>query len=255
MSDHILFEQPLTERIRTVIRLDHLFAQAHHHLHGPTEWDSRAAVTALIGVLELLSRGDLKTELLKELERYQATLKRLAETPAVDDQRLRSVLEQLAEASARLLAHKGPLGQSLRDNEFLNAIRQRGMAPGGASHIDLPAYALWLHAEAADRQMLLQNWLEQLDPVRRPVALLLDLLRGSSVWEEQTAPGGFFQRNLDSGTGHQLIRVRLPRAQGLFAEISAGRHRFSLRFLQFSASERPRQVAHDVRFELSCCGL
>lgn len=255
MPEHLVFEQPLNERVRGFIRLDHLFGQARHHLAGESRWDSRATVTALVELLDVLTRSDVKAELLKEVDRYQSTLAALSESPGVDDGRLADVLGQLRNAGEALLAYKGQLGQALRENEFLAAIRQRKAVPGGSTHMDLPAYYCWLERPAAERVQTLENWLAELEVARRPVTLLLQLLRDSSEWATKTAPAGFYQQSLSGTTPPQLIRVRVPRCADTYAEISAGRQRFSLRFIHFSEDERPRQVREDIAFELSCCGL
>ena len=42
----IYFEQPLNERIRTFMRLEHLFDQFQQHQSGDDRWDSRAAINS-----------------------------------------------------------------------------------------------------------------------------------------------------------------------------------------------------------------
>jgi cell division protein ZapD len=51
-----------------------------------------------------------------------------------------------------------------------------------------------------------------------------------------------------------MIRVCLPEETLDFPEISAGRHRFTVRFMrQPQAEDRPTQTPDDVRFRLTCC--
>ena len=64
-----VFEQPLNERARSCLRLEHLFRALNKGLEGETEWDSREALCAMIEIGDLLSRTDIKGELIKELER------------------------------------------------------------------------------------------------------------------------------------------------------------------------------------------
>jgi cell division protein ZapD len=48
--------------------------------------------------------------------------------------------------------------------------------------------------------------------------------------------------------------VLLPASAGFYPEVSAGPHRFTLRFLRWrSVDERPVQVNQDVRFQLAIC--
>jgi cell division protein ZapD len=51
-----------------------------------------------------------------------------------------------------------------------------------------------------------------------------------------------------------LVRVLLPASGGMYPEISAGQHRFTIRFVRWrGVDDRPAQVNQDVRFELAIC--
>ena len=64
----IVYEQPLNERMRTLLRLEHLFDQTNHALKESSAWDHRRAVSGIIEILSLLERADLKTEFIKEID-------------------------------------------------------------------------------------------------------------------------------------------------------------------------------------------
>jgi cell division protein ZapD len=50
------------------------------------------------------------------------------------------------------------------------------------------------------------------------------------------------------------VRVLLPAGGGIFPEISAGQHRFTIRFVRWRGVDaRPAQVPQDVRFQLATC--
>ena len=86
------------------------------------------------------------------------------------------------------------------------------------------------------------------------MALCLRLVRDSGVSSDEVAQGGMFQRSLESNTPCQMVRVCLPGASEVFPEISAGRHRFTVRFMrQPSPEERPTQCQDDTSFRLVCC--
>jgi cell division protein ZapD len=51
-----------------------------------------------------------------------------------------------------------------------------------------------------------------------------------------------------------MIRVTLPRSATLYPEISAGRHRFTIRFMRPSeGAARPVQTDEDIEFGLQRC--
>ena len=68
-AEWLIYEQPLNERVRTFLRLEFLLEQSAHHTALSSIWDSRAAVNAILEIASLLTRGDVRTEVLKELER------------------------------------------------------------------------------------------------------------------------------------------------------------------------------------------
>ena len=253
MVSTVYYEQPLNERIRTFLRLEHLFCQTDYTLRGYSIWDSRATLTSLVDTLEILSRSDFKSELLKEIERQRSKLESLQDMAGVDSQQLSKVLSQLHESEDALHALGGQIGQQLRENELLNSIRQRQTIAGGICPIDLPILHLWLQQTPEDRIAKLEQWHASLAIVRKPVALLLGMIREASSSKDQVAAEGFYQQSLDTNQPIQLIRVGIDTEQPCYAEISAGKHRLTIRFLEPQDGRRPLQVQHTVEFELTLC--
>lgn len=257
MSNTITYEQPLNERIRVFLRLDFLFQQIGYTMHGDSAWDNRASTSTLIKILDVLGRGrgDIKTEIIKELEKQTASLTRLQPAQNVDHTLLNTILENLNGCTKHLSAIKGRIGNELYNNELLKAIIQRSSIPGGTCNFNLPAYHYWLQLPAATRAHQFAQWMETLDAVRLSVSLLLELLRESAQPQIEIAPGGKFQKDLDTKIDHQLVQVTVPKQAPYFAEISGNKHRFSVRFMETNIAERPRQTAQDVEFHLTCCAL
>ena len=142
MSDTIIFEQPLNERIRTFLRLEFLFRCVDNALTGQTEMHHRDALDSMLNMLSVFERSDLKQELMKEIERLAANLSALENAPGVDRQALEALLSDLDQNLDALHIQKSGIGQTLRENEFLYSIRQRSSIPGGTCEFDLPAYHL-----------------------------------------------------------------------------------------------------------------
>src|SRR5512137_1058266 len=91
----IVYEQPLNERMRNFLRLDFLYQQAVHHHTKADPWSTRAAVSALLEILAITQRGDIRSEVLKELERQMSQLSSYTSRPGVDTSRLRVLLTKL----------------------------------------------------------------------------------------------------------------------------------------------------------------
>ncbi|MES9899045.1 MAG: cell division protein ZapD [Sedimenticola sp.] len=253
--DKIIYEHPLNERVRTLLRLEHLFREVDYHAPRSEVWASRAAISSLLDMASIFSRADIKTDLIKELKRHQEKLQSIDMSQGVDTDRLQQILNELKLITEEIHDLTGQIGQSLRNNEFLKSIMQRSSIPGGNCTFDLPLYHHWLEQSHELRQAELQGWISTLKPVESAVSLILSLIRGSTRPTTELAVSGFFQRNIDAQTPAQLIRVGLPREGRLFAEISGGKHRFSVRFMDVSGSERPSQTKEDVAFFLNCCIL
>jgi cell division protein ZapD len=254
VPDKLIYEQPLNERIRSFLRLEFLFQQVRHHLEGSTEWDSRSALSSMLEIMAIFGRSDLKSEVMKELERHTATLARLEQNPEVDSTQLSGLLADLDVLNDQLHAISGPIGARLKTHEFLNTVQQRSAIPGGTCDFDVPEFHFWLQRSADDRLRDLGSWLETYDVIGRAIHLILRLTRESTLFRRQTAAEGFFQKGLDPNVPCQLVRVALPADTKYFAEISGGRHRFTIRFMeQPSVNERATQTRDDVDFELACC--
>lgn len=254
MSEQITFEHPINERTRLLLRLAHLFEQMQFFLPLEAPWQSRAAMSALLDISALLSRTDIKSEIIKELERHISKLTRIRQTPGVDMERLGSILDDLEEKLIQLHRTEGQLGQNIRENEFLKSILQRSSIPGGNCAFDLPQYHFWLRQSADVRIRQLQQWTSNLGGLQQSVTLIVNLVRNSTTPSDEIASQGFFSKSLDAQMPVQLIRVSIPQDRGLFAEISGGKHRFTVRFLQFTSdNQRPAQTYEDVPFQLTTC--
>jgi len=255
MNEMVTYELPLNERIRTFMRLEHLFSQASYTLRGYSTWDSRATLVSLIDILELLSRSDFKNELLKELESLHNALSSLRDTPGVDFKQLSTVLDQLTESTSHLHQIDGQLGQELRNNELITTLLQRSTVIGGNCRFDMPAYHFWLQQNAESRIQKIENWYKELNIVNRPIALILGILRESSNPMQREAESGFYQQSLDPNNRTKLIQVSINNKLPYFAELSGGKHRFTIRFLEPRDNGRPMQTNDSVDFELNCCSL
>lgn len=254
-EENITYEQPLNERVRQFLRLEHLFQQAACTIHGKSNWESRSALSCLTDILEILSRSDIKTDVLKFLERLQINLSQLRSSDAVDRDQLDNILLQVDEHYTSLRAIQGKLDQSLKEHHLINCLLQRGAVTAGVNSFDIPQYHFWLQQNAADRILTLEDWFQKLDVLKQPILLILKLIRNSAEPVTVISEQGFYQQSLDSNRTYHLIRVTIPANTPYYAEISGGRHRISVRFLQAQDSERPVQAAEDMSFQLSCCSL
>ncbi len=249
----VTYEQPINELMRACLRLEYLFDQALHHLHGQSEWDNRHVVSAIINIAALLDRSDLKSKLHKELLRHRNNLMHLAQTPGIDISKLETLMGRLESLQQRLNSSEGRLGQELQSNDFLNSIRQYIHNPAGACNFDVPVYHAWLHQPLEQRTQQMTQWLQKFDTMRTIVELLLQMIRESAIPESLKAEKGCYHEPLDSNAPTQLVQVILDSNSKTFPEISAGKHRINIRFVQFTGESRGESVCNDVYFQLNRC--
>lgn len=250
----ITYEQPLTERMRTFLRIEFLQAQALFHARDPSDFGARAAIASLLEILSIVGRNDVRADALKELDRHAEALQQYRRTPGVDAERLNGLIEKVEGLRKELGALGMSFANPLKQNEFLSMIRQRSAIPGGTCIFDLPDYGYWLHLPHVERSSHLATWLDQLRPVADAVAQVLWLTREGTDPVQCAAPNGLYQRTLDKAGQHNLVRILLPPGTGIFPEISAGPQRFTVRFVEWlGVGNRPRQSSTTVQFRLALC--
>jgi cell division protein ZapD len=250
----LIFEQPLNERMRTFLRLDYLYNQALYHNEKASQWGSRAAVGSLIDILAITTRSDVRSEVLKEIERHLGQLGEFENKSGVDGGRLRALINNLARLRSALSAAGGSYLQPLRDSEFLAAIKHRSAIPGGTCEFDLPDFFFWLNQDAGSRTQAFNEWLALLRPLCDAVAEVLWLTRQNGRARKETAVAGTFAINFDRDTPLQLLRICLPADAGIYPEISGSHHRCSVRFLRWNGlASRPSQAEGDIPFQLITC--
>ena len=250
----LVFEQPLNERMRTFLRLDFLYNQALHHNEIASQWGSRAAIASLIDILAITTRGDVRSDVLKELEGHLTTLSEFQSKPGVDSQRLKSIVTNLTRLRADLMGAGTAFLQPLRDSAFLSAIKHRSAIPGGTCEFDLPDFYFWLKQPDDLRMRAFNQWLGLLRPMCDTIAELLWLTRQNGRTRQESAKGGAFSINFDRDNPLQLLRISLPSSAGLYPEISGSHHRCSIRFLTWNGlATRPTQAPADVTFMLTTC--
>ena len=251
----ILFEHPLNERIRTLMRLEDLFARAHYFADRDGAPEHHAALLSLFEITDVASRADLKTDLLQELERQKQVLAPLRSNAAIDQQALGALLNEIERVNGDLLAQAGKVGTHLRESEWLMAIKQRTAIPGGVSEFDLPAYHYWLNKDAAARRRDLAHWIDPFDAIRSGSSIVLRLLRENNRVSRHTASRGVFQLMLTTTKVAQLLRLTVKRDPPCVPEISANKYALNIRFIGVSGMDRGKVVDQDVEFELMFCNL
>ena len=248
----ILYEYPFNERIRTYLRLEHLFRRLGQLVPRSTPIDHHYALSTIFEVMDVAARADLKSDMMKDLDKQKLLLAGYRGNPAISEQVLDEVIHQLDGCFNVLDNLPGKIGQPLADNEWLMSIRSRVGIPGGTCEFDLPGYYAWQHHPAAQRQQDLEHWASNLAPLAESVHLLLKLLRDSGVPQKVMSTNGQYQQTLPQGRSFQLLRLRIDADMGLVPEISGNRLMVSVRLMR-QDGERMHASSEAAPFELTLC--
>lgn len=244
----VLFEHPLNEFTRTALRIEYLLSLAAQALADPSHLAPYGFWRALFDLMELLDRGDVRQDLIKELDRTINELPALVSRgccPGTAEQELREQLQQ----HVQTLRSCARLGQPLRDDRFFMTLRQRFALAAGQCSFDLPQFHLWLHRPEEVRRSQMRHYLGLMEPVQRAFGDWLHLVRCRGKFSSEMAVGGFYQNSAEQ---LQLLRIRLSPSVGAFPSISGNRLRFTVRFVAPQA-DRECFLDHDVAFDLARC--
>jgi len=249
----VLYEYPFNEGIRTMLRLEHLFDRLGQLMRRDAAVDHHFALVTVFEIMDVASRADLKSDLLKELERHKAQLQSYRGNPHISETALDEVVGRIDHAFDGLNQLPGKAGQALTGNDWLMSIRSRISIPGGTCGFDLPGYYAWQQHPAERRRADLSRWTASLMPLAEALHVLLRLLRDSGAPQRVVAVSGQFQQSLPAGRSYHLMRVRLEDGTLLVPEISGHRLMAMVRLMQPDADGRLRPSSNDTEFELTLC--
>ncbi|TFZ05331.1 cell division protein ZapD [Ramlibacter henchirensis] len=249
----ILYEYPFNERIRTYLRLEHLFRRLGELVPREHPLDHHYALATIFEVMDVAARADLKSDVMKDLEKQKGVLNSYRGNPAIAEAVLDEVVGSLDGCFNSLNNVPGKAGQSLTDNEWLMSIRSRIGIPGGTCEFDLPAYYAWQKLDADTRRADLARWTRPLGTLAESVHLLLKLLRDSGTPQKVMAVDGHFQQTLPQGRTFQLLRLRIDPTRRLVPEISGNRLMVSVRLMRQEGSDRLHASNESAELELTLC--
>ena len=249
------YDYPFNERIRTLLRVEDLFAKVLHNVAAGHEYNHHCALLTLLQILDVVDRAELKSELLQELDRQKNNLRLLIGNPAIVADALHDMLDDIEVAATALRAETTKLGQILRANEWLMSIKQRAGIPGGVCEFDVPSYHYWLGLGEERRLSDLESWLKPLIPMQQAIIIILRILRGSGATSKLVAVNGAYQKMLGGAKPAQMLKIELADDVSCFPEVSANKYAINIRFNTLDCTQKPQKHEDDVEFSLTLCNL
>lgn len=249
----VLYEYPFNESIRTMLRLEHLFDRLGQLIARDAAVDHHFALATIFEVMDVASRADLKSDLLKDLERHRTQLNGYRGNPSISERVLEEVIGKIDHAFDGLNQLPGKAGAALASNEWLMSVRSRISIPGGTCEFDLPAYYAWQQHEPARRRADLLHWTATLMPLAEALSVLLGLLRDTGAPHKVVAKAGQYQQSLPAGRSYSLLRLRMDGGDGVVPEISGHRLMVSVRLMRQDQEGRLKPSTDDATLELTLC--
>ena len=248
-----VFEFPCNERVRILLRVECMTRRINYFAQQSDQFAHEACLHALFELYELLSsRGDIKNELLQELDRQRAQLNRFMGQPGVSVERLNAILQEAAQAHTALADVPVRLGPHIPEFDFLQSLKGRVGIPAGSCPFDLPSYFVWLHRPAEERYRALTRWINTLAPLMKATDLCLKLLREGAEPQNYVATNGTFELNPE-GRLARLIRVTLPADPEYVCEVSANKYVVAVRFRTLDTELHLKAIEGPLPFELALC--
>lgn len=249
------YEFPLNERVRTMLRLEDLFDKTLRHLEGDTQLSHHCALLTLFQILDVIDRGELKTDLLQELDRQKLMMQNLRGNPSISEKILNEVIQEIEKTATALRGNTTKFGQALRDNDWLMGIKQRAGIPGGVCEFDVPSYHFWLDLSATKRKQDLESWISTLLPLYEGVRIILHILRGSGSASACVATSGVYQQMLNGAKPAQMLRIEMEGSEACFPEVSANKYVINIRFQNMESIQRVKPFDTHVNFAMTLCNL
>jgi cell division protein ZapD len=249
------YDYPFNERIRTMLRVEDLFAKVLHNVEAGHECHHHCALLTLLQILDVVDRAELKLDLLQELDRQKVAMSLLRGNPAIAANTLETILKEIDVITEALRAETTKFGQILRTNEWLMSIKQRAGIPGGVCEFDVPSYHYWLGLGEERRRRDFESWLKPLLPMQQAIVIILRILRGSGATTKLVASNGAYQQMLGGAKPAQMLKIEVADDVTSFPEVSANKYAINIRFNTLDCSQKPQKYDEDVSFSLTLCNL
>ena len=245
-----LYEEPVQEKIRKFIKIEFLLNKIYYFKGKDNKSENYISLLALCELYEILSRSDIKSELIREIETQNTYLQKIKEIPQADSSKLNSVLEKQSQLLKLIYSIEiNYLDHLERDILFKTILKNSFTQLQPASN------DFWLSRDILNRKTQIDLWLEPLIFIKRSIDFILEVIRKSGRFEDRVAEKGFFVEKLDPKKNILLVRVTLTSDLYYYPQISVGKQRLTIMFM--TKDDKNNLVPHqeDLTFILTTCSL
>ena len=245
-----LYEEPVQEKIRKFIKIEFLLNKIHYFKGKDDKSENYIALLALCELYEVLSRSDIKSELIREIENQSAYLEKVKKIPQADHSKLSSVLEKQNQLLKLIYNIEINYLDHLERDVLFKTILKNCFTQLQPASIDF-----WLSRDILNRETQIDLWLEPLIFIKRSIDFILEVIRKSGRFEDRMAEKGFFIEKLDPKKNILLIRVTLTSDLYYYPQISVGKQRLTIMFTTKDDKNSLVPYQQDLNFILTTCSL
>ena len=245
-----LYEEPVQEKIRKFIKIEFLLNKIYYFKGKDNKSENYISLLALCELYEILSRSDIKSELIREIETQNTYLQKIKEIPQADSSKLNSVLEKQSQLLKLIYSIEINYLDHLERDILFKTILKNCFTQLQPASIDF-----WLSRDILNRETQIDLWLEPLIFIKRSIDFILEVIRKSGRFEDRVAEKGFFMEKLDPKKNILLVRVTLTSDLYYYPQISVGKQRLTIMFM--TKDDKNNLVPHqeDLTFILTTCSL
>ena len=248
-----IYELPLNERLRTFMRIEFLYSRLKYFSSNLDDnWQTRTVIHTLLEIYSILSRTDVRREVLADLDRYIMQMQRFQSAPDADNNMVNDILEDLDSLKNQVVEIGTDYLLKLREDEFIASLLHRHTLPGGKAEFDMPKYKFFLESDKKDVAIQINNWIDIIRPICEGIDKLMWIIRESNEPIATVAVGGQYNHQIERRTQISLVRI-ITNDTNVYPEISGGRHLIAVRFFNQNRDGEYVQFEVNVEFKISLC--
>ena len=248
-----IYELPLNERLRTFMRIEFLYSRLKYFVSNLDDnWQTRTVIHTLLEIYSILSRTDVRREVLADLDRYIMQMQRFQSAPDADNDMVNNVLEDLDSIKNQVVDIGTDYLLKLREDEFIASLLHRHTLPGGKAEFDMPKYKFFLESDKKNVAVQINSWIDIIRPICEGIDKLMWIIRESNEPISTVAVGGQYNHQIERRTQISLVRIITDDAN-VYPEISGGRHLIAVRFFNQNKDGEYLQFEDNVEFKISLC--
>tara|TARA_B100000941_G_scaffold59464_1_gene38978 strand:- start:20237 stop:21004 length:768 start_codon:yes stop_codon:yes gene_type:complete len=245
-----IYEEPVVERVRKFIRMESLFHKLFFFKDRDNPMESYVALQSLCEIYEILSRSDIKSELIREIENQNKMFKKIQDIPQADSDKLNSVLEKQKLLLDLLHGTQSNYIDYLSSDVLFKTIQKNYNSQMQPASVDF-----WLSRDIAWRANIIDLWIEPLLFIKKSIDFILELIRKSGQFNDKLAEKGFYIDKLDPKKNILLVRITLATDLYYFPQISVGKQRLNIMFMTKDELNNFTKYQENVSFLLTLCSL